>query len=137
MIPVKFLTAKAFKKYGRLLGPADESKIFTVTCGDEKAKGWRIGYVILGPGRVDTIEAHPESFETFEPVSGTTIILVAPVSAPDKIEAFLLDEAVLINKNVWHGMKVLSGKARIKVTENFEVASIFHKLKKPVDIGFA
>lgn len=136
MIPIKQLTNESFKKYGSLLEPADKSKVFTVLCGDKDAAGWRIGYVILGPGNVDSLEAHPVSFETFEPVAGTAVILVAQTGSPDVIEAFLLDRGILINKNIWHGLRVISAKAEIKVTENFEVETIHHKLKKPIDVGF-
>ncbi len=136
MIPVKRLTREGFKKYGSLLAPEDKEKVFTVTCGDAAAKGWRIGYVIIGPGKVDTLENHPESLETFEPVEGVSVLLVAENNRPDEIEAFLLDEAVIVNKGVWHALSVLSEKAQIKVTENFEVDSVFHKLKKPIDIAF-
>ena len=137
MIPVKRITRKAIKKYGGVLEPADKSKVFTVLCGDKHAAGWRIGYVIIGPDKVKVLEAHPKSMETFEPVRGTTVLLVAPPKSPDKIEAFLLDCGVVLNKSVWHGLSVLSEKAEVKVTENFEVESIFHKLKKPLDISFA
>ena len=136
MIPIKTLSREGFKKYGSVLAPEDKSKVFTVVCGEKEKTGWRIGYVIIGPEEVDTIEAHPQSLETFEPVSGTAIILVAPKDKPDEMEAFLLDEAVLVEKGVWHGLKVLSEKAEIKVTENYEVDTVFHKLSKPIDIGF-
>ncbi|HDQ26708.1 MAG TPA: hypothetical protein ENN43_08210 [bacterium] len=137
MIPVKRITGESFKKYGSVLEPADKSKVFTVLCGDAEAKGWRIGYVIIGPDVVKNLEAHPGSLETFEPVKGTAVLLVAEPGSPDNIEAFLLDKGVLVNKNVWHGLSVLSESAEIKVTENYEVESVFHRLKKPIDIGFA
>lgn len=136
MIPIKRLSSEAFKKYGTMLDPEDKSKVFTVVCGDKDAKGWRIGVVIIGPSPVEQLEAHPESKETFEPVAGTSLLLVAETNAPDNIEAFLLDKGVLVNKNIWHGLSVLSAKAEVKVTENFEVDSVFHKLKKPIDVGF-
>jgi len=137
MIPIRQLNEKSFRKYGGMLEPADKTKVFTVLCGDKEAAGWRIGYVILGQDNVKSLEAHPESFETFEPVAGTTILLVAEAKSPDNIEAFLLDKGVIVNKNIWHGLCVLSSKAEVKVTENFEVESVFHTLKKPLDAGFA
>jgi ureidoglycolate hydrolase len=136
MIPLQRLSRRAFKKYGGILEPADKTKVFTVVCGDKDAAGWRTGYVIIGPDKVKTLEAHPASLETFEPVSGVSVLLVAETKKPDDIEAFLLDRAVVVDKNIWHGLSVLSEKAEVKVTENFEVASVFHKLKKPIDIAF-
>jgi ureidoglycolate hydrolase len=136
MIPIKQLNKETFKKYGSMLDPGDKSKVFTVVCGDKDARGWRIGVVIIGPDNVKQLEAHPESLETFEPVAGTSILLVSETKSPDNIEAFLLDRGVLVNKNIWHALSVLSEKAEVKVTENFEVESVFHKLKKPIDVGF-
>jgi ureidoglycolate hydrolase len=136
MIPIKQLSKETFGKYGSMLDPEDKSKVFTVVCGDKDAKGWRIGVVIIGPENVKQLEAHPESLETFEPVAGTSVLLVSETKNPDSIEAFLLDRGVLVNRNIWHALSVLSLKAEVKVTENFEVASVFHKLKKPIDVGF-
>lgn len=136
MIPIKTLSRTNFKKYGLILEPVDKKRVFTVLYGDKGAHGWRIGYVILRPEKVTSLEAHPESDETFEPVYGISILLVAEKNKPNRIEAFLLDKGVLVKKGVWHGLRVLSEKAGIKVTENYEVESVFHKLKKPIDINF-
>jgi ureidoglycolate hydrolase len=136
MIKIENLSKKSFAKFGYVLEQSNKKKIFSVLTGDKNAAGWRIGYLIFHPAPVDSLEAHPESMETFEPVTGTTIILVAEQGTPDKMRAFLLDRPVCIAKNVWHGVRVMSGTAEIKITENFEVASVIHKLKKPVDIAF-
>jgi ureidoglycolate hydrolase len=135
VIRISSLSAKSFKKYGTLLEQKDKKKIFSVIAGDADAKGWRIGYLIFKPAPVDSLECHPASMETFEPVSGTTVILTAQHKAPEKIEAFLLDKPVCVAKNVWHAVRVISESAEIKITENFEVESVIHKLKKPVDIA--
>lgn len=136
MIPVKTLNAESFKKYGHIIGQKDKSKVFEVLFGDRDAKGWRIGYLAMGPSPVESLEYHPESLETFEPVSGTSVILVSPHDSPDEIEAFLLDKPVCVGKKIWHGVSVISEHAEIKITENFEVESVHHKLKKPIDIAF-
>ena len=115
---------------------SNKKKVFSVLTGDKEAKGWRIGYLIFHPAPVDSMENHPESMETFEPVSGTTIIMVAPHDSPDKIEAFLLDKPICIAKHVWHAVRVVSEQAEIKITENFEVESVIRKLKKPIDLRF-
>ena len=135
MIRISNLTAKAFKKYGIVLEQRNKKKVFSVIAGDPKAAGWRIGYLIFSPAPVDSLERHPESMETFEPVSGTTVMLVAPQNAPEKMEAFLLDKPVCVAKNIWHAVRVMSESAEIKITENFEVESVIYKLKKPVDIA--
>lgn len=119
-----------------VLEQSDKKKVFSVLTGDSAAVGWRIGYLIFHPAPVDSMENHPESMETFEPVSGTTVILVAEHKTPDKIEAFLLDKPVCISKHVWHAVRVVSEHAEIKITENFDVESVIRKLKKPIDIAF-
>jgi ureidoglycolate hydrolase len=136
MIKIKTLSKASFSGYGTVLEQKNKKKIFSVIAGDPAAKGWRIGYLIFHPMAVDSLEAHPESMETFEPVSGTAIILVSPQKSPDRIEAFLLDKPVCVAKNTWHAVKVLSDSAEIKITENFDVASVHYKLKKPIDIAF-
>ncbi len=136
MIPVKALSAEAFKQYGYIIEQKDASKVFEVLFGDKDAKGWRIGYLAMGPSPVESLEYHPESLETFEPVSGTSVIIVAPFDRPDMMEAFLLDKPVCVGKKIWHGVSVLSARAEIKITENYEVESVHHKLNKPIDIAF-
>ncbi len=137
MIPIKTLDRKLFKKFGMILEPDDKEKVFSVLCGDEKAAGWRIGYLVSKPENVNGMEAHPESMETFEPVKGTAVIVVAPQNSPENIEAFLLDKPVCLDKNIWHAVSVISDAAEIKITENYNVESVYYKLKKPIDVGFA
>jgi len=137
MIPIKRLDENNFKKFGIVIEPDDRSKVFSVICGDEKAAGWRIGYLVAKPENVNGMEAHPESMETFEPVSGTAVMIVAEQKTPDKIEAFLLDKPVCLHKNTWHAVSVLSDVAEIKITENYNVESVFYKLEKPIDVGYA
>ncbi|HNZ29473.1 MAG: ureidoglycolate hydrolase [Candidatus Aerophobetes bacterium ADurb.Bin490] len=137
MIPIKPLNKKDFAKYGKIICQEKENEIFQVVMSEKEKTGWRIGYLVMGPGKADGLEAHPESYETFEPVSGTAVMLVAEEKTPDKIEAFLLDKPICINKKVWHGVSVLSEKCEIKIMENLEVESIYYKLEKPVEPGLA
>ena len=136
MIKIQNLSKKAFSKYGMVIEQPNKKKVFSVLNGDPQAKGWRLGYLILPPMPVDSMENHPESMETFEPVTGTAVILVAPHNSPDKIEAFLLDKPICIAKHVWHAVSVISSMAEIKITENYEVESVIRKLKKPIDLRF-
>ena len=136
MIQIKPLNSRDFAKYGKIICQEKENEIFQVVLSEPAQTGWRIGYLVMGPGKTDSLEAHPESYETFEPVSGTAIMLVAEEATPDKIEAFLLDKPICINKKIWHGVRVLSQKCEIKIMENFEVESIFHKLEKSLEVGF-
>ncbi len=134
MIKIQNLNDKNFKKFGIIICPENKSKIFDVICKEKEKVGWRIGYLILNPQKVKMLEAHPYSMETFEPVKGTSIIIVAENKKPEKFYAFLLDKPVCLYKGTWHAIIALSESIEIKITENLEVDSVFYKLKKPLDI---
>ncbi|MCX7697912.1 MAG: ureidoglycolate lyase [Candidatus Goldbacteria bacterium] len=134
MIKIQNLSTESFKKYGIIIEFKNKKKIFDVICREEEKIGWRIGYLLLKPQKAKILEAHPFSFETFEPVKGISVIIVAERKKPEKIEAFLLDKPVCLNKGIWHAIIALSENIEIKITENLEVESVYHKLKKPLDI---
>ncbi len=135
MINIQNLNNKNFKKYGIIIGIKDKNKIFDVICKEKEKVGWRIGYLIFKPQKVKVLEAHPYSMETFEPVKGTSIIIVAEKEKPHILKAFLLDKPVCLYKGIWHAIIALSDTIEIKITENAEVKSIYNKLKKPLEIG--
>jgi len=87
----------------------------------ERSKGWRIGYLILRKKKIGGLESHPDSLETFEPVSGRAAIYLAKKKTPNNIEAFLLDKPVVLKKGVWHDVAAISNKCEIKIFENIEV----------------
>ena len=98
----------------------------------ERSKGWRIGYLVVRERIIERLESHPDSFETFEPVVGRTIIAFAPNKRPDKVKVFRLDRPVIIKKGVWHEVAAISGHAEIKIFENIEVKVKYHFLKKAI-----
>ncbi len=135
MINIKNLNQKNFKKYGKIIELKKGLKSFHVLFGESKDVGWRIGYSRLERKPVYQLEAHPESFETFEPVSGTSIIILSKDKIPQKTEAFLLDKPVCLYKNIWHDVMAVSEFAEIKIFENYEIKGTrYYKLKKPLDI---
>lgn len=134
MIKIQNLNKKSFKKYGIVIEPKDKKKIFDVICRENERVGWRIGYLLFKPQKVKILEAHCYSMETFEPIKGASVIIVAERKKPQKCEAFLLDKPVCLYKGIWHAIIALSDSIEIKITENAEVESIFYKLKKPLDI---
>jgi ureidoglycolate hydrolase len=134
MLKIKNLTETNFKKYGIIIKPKDKNRIFDVLCKEDEPVGWRIGYLVFKPEPVKTLEAHPESMETFEPVKGVSIIILAENKRPEKIEAFLLEKPVCLKKGIWHAILAISENIEIKITENLKVESIYHKLKKPLNL---
>lgn len=120
-LTIKNITAENFKQYGTVLLHTEDVEyeaIVTVA-----SKGWIWAMLTFDWKVIKGIQNHPTTKESFEPVFGTTILVVAPNNAPEKLEAFLLDVPVMVNEGVWHQVMTLSAKARIKITENNEVTA--------------
>jgi ureidoglycolate hydrolase len=138
MLKIKTLTKNSFKKYGLVMELAPDKKRFHVLFGESGKTGWRVGYSRVRPEPVKMLELHPDSLETFEPVKGICVIVVAPEKKPEKMEAFLLDKPVCVNKKVWHEVCVISETCELKLVENYMIEGTrYHTLKKPIDVGMA
>ncbi|MCX5680476.1 MAG: hypothetical protein NTZ95_07555 [Candidatus Omnitrophica bacterium] len=131
---VKRLTKNSIKPYGRII---DRTCVKDDGRGNrfgillkEPSKGWRIGYLILRDKFVERLERHTDSLETFEPVSGRAVIVLAGAEAPKKVELFFLDKPVVVNKGVWHDLLAVSGKCEIKIFENIKVKTEYYSLNK-------
>jgi len=74
------------------------------------------------------MENHPNTKETFEPISGAPILIVAVGKTPESPEAFLLDKPIVLNEGVWHDVLALSENAVMRINENTEVQTIHQKL---------
>jgi len=96
---------------------------------EEESKGWRIGYLILRKKKIQRLENHPGSLETFEPVKGRTIIALAANDNPANPETFLLDRPVVLKKGVWHDVAALSKECELKIFENIEVKTEYYHLR--------
>jgi ureidoglycolate hydrolase len=119
-LSIKTINAENFGRYGVVLEHVDQEEGYEplVTV---QSRGWIWAVLTFRLKSIPRIERHPTSKESFEPVFGTTIIVVAPPEDPEAIEAFLLD----------HEVMALSDVARVKITENNDVTSEYH------DLGFA
>jgi ureidoglycolate hydrolase len=100
----------------------------------EPAKGWRIGYLIVRERTIKRLECHPDSLETFEPVSGRSIIALASHKNPNAPKVFFLDKPVVVKKGVWHDVAAISKRAEIKIFENIEVKTNHHPLKTEISV---
>jgi ureidoglycolate hydrolase len=128
-LPIKTIDADSFGRYGVVLEHVDQEEGYEplVTV---QSHGWIWAVLTFRLKSIARIECHSTSKESFEPVSGTTIIVVAPPKDPDAIEAFLLDQSVMLHEGVWHEVMALSDVARVKITENNDVTTEYH------DLGF-
>ena len=128
------VSAEAFAKFGTVLEfPGDFEGNFFIA-DTEEAHPWRVAVFRYDNKEIQRIECHPTSKETFEPLHGLTVLLVAEHETPDAWRAFILDKPVCLKKGVWHQTLSLTDEATVKITENLEVESVFHDLVSPVSV---
>ncbi|MDO5702268.1 MAG: hypothetical protein Q4G47_02815 [Lachnospiraceae bacterium] len=135
MRPIEMITKEAFSPFGRLIEfPADDTtNFFIVADGGEKP--WRLAVYRYWNSSIKRIECHPDSMESFEPLCGTTILLVSGHETPEDYHAFLLDRPVILEKGVWHQTLTLTGESTVKITENADVYSVYYDLPEEVSVG--
>ncbi len=133
---MKKITGKNFQKFGWVIDAGKVSgrrkSVFRVVLKEKKSRGWRIGFLLLRKEPLDTFESHPASYESFEPVSGKTLLYVARKKDLSDLCCFALDKPVILDKGVWHAVFTLSGESGIKITENAEVKTLYRKLSRPI-----
>lgn len=129
------ITAESFAPYGTVIGfPKEFTENFLIL-ETEQEEPWRIAVFRYENHKIDVLEHHPTSKESFEPMSGITVLLVALHDTPEKWEAFLLDQPVCLKKGIWHQVLALTEEAVVKITENLEVESVFYQLDVPVGVA--
>jgi len=121
---IQQINRDTFKPYGYLIEyDPGKPEGFQVVLKETEKVGWRIAVAKLSKNKVQMLGKHPNSMESFEPVSGVTMLLVALPEDPENFEVFLLDRPVCIFPNIWHATLSLSEHSVYKVTENLEVNS--------------
>jgi Ureidoglycolate hydrolase len=134
MREIKNITSKNFKDFGTIIEfPEGNTEEFIIV-EKEESNPWRLAVFRYQKKEISTIECHPTSKESFEPLSGVTVLVVANNDNPAGYEAFLLDKPVCLKKGVWHQVLALSAEAQVKITENLEVESEFYELDKPIKV---
>jgi len=139
---VRTITESSFARYGVLIrmppeGDTDKSRSNFAIVLPVKSQGWYLGYLMCRNKEVTGLHCHPESKETFEPVRGVPLLVVASPGAPNEYEVFLLDRPVCLFEGVWHAEMTLSDEAEIKIIENYSqpIVSKDYALAKPIRIG--
>ncbi len=130
MKELKYITKENFKKYGMVLDFSSKDVSVWEILFKVKDSGWRIAILEIDRHSATRVERHPDSIETFEPLSGISLLLVSDKD-PEGFEVFLLDKPVCLNKGIWHEVIALSEKAKFKITENDEVVCEYHDFDKP------
>lgn len=132
MKPIETINRESFAPYGTLIDFTPEYEGGFQIVVKEPEAGWRLAVLRFNNRTTDYMENHPESMESFEPVSGVSVIIVAENGAPEAYRAFLLDQPVCLHKGVWHQVIALSERAVVKIAENFDVSAQYHRFAKPV-----
>lgn len=132
MVRIETITTEAFEKFGSVIEfPQGNQDNFYIV-ETEETQPWRLAVFRYSNKSIQRIECHPTSKESFEPLSGVTLLLVAEQETPEDYCVFLLDKPVCLKKNIWHQVLALSQEAQVKITENLEVESRFYDLPEPI-----
>jgi ureidoglycolate hydrolase len=142
-IPLRPLTAEAWAPFGTILEIAEPDpgrarageNEFRVVDESENGDGWRLAVQIVRARALRQIGHHPNTKESFEPVRGVAAICVAALDSPDDLHAFVLDQPVVVNASVWHGMVALSVEAVVKIAENRQVTGVNRPLERPLTVA--
>ncbi|KLU60695.1 ureidoglycolate lyase [Peptococcaceae bacterium CEB3] len=136
MLKINYLSQERFAKYGRIFEFTDsDDSYFQIQSDQAKAIGWRLALMKVSGRTFDKVNCHPNSVESFDPLRGTVVLIVAEPERPDDIEAFLLDKPVCLNKSVWHNVISLSQEAIVKIVENTYIESISYELGRNFEMG--
>lgn len=144
-IPLSTLNAEAFAPFGVILenlepkaeAIASNRNEFRVIDKSVNKDGWRLAIFIVRERVLTSIQQHPDTRESFEPVSGMSVIVVAPANQQEKLTAFVLDKPVVLAEGTWHAMLALSKEAIVKIAENNELSSVNVTLDTPMSIGLS
>jgi len=132
---LKTISSDSFAPFGTVLrlDPEGENPVFQIPVKVADAP-WRIALLKILPHEIDRLERHPDSRESFEPVSGFTVLFTAPEDKPEDITAFVLDCPVCLYEGIWHGVVSLTESSLCKLTENLEVGMEFHSLRSRLTV---
>ena len=137
-LPLKNITVDNFSPFGKVLEMTpDGDDRFQIVITEEKDP-WRLAVFRYRNHEINMLEAHPTTLESFEPLSGISVLLVAPPENPNDLHAFLLDKPVCLYKNIWHQTLALTEEAQVKIAENLDVPGTqFHHLEHPLSVFLA
>lgn len=134
MKTLQYVQRETFLPYGEVLEfPAGIEETFCIITTEEK-EPWRLAVFRHTNKEIQRMECHPTSRESFEPLHGLTVLVVATHENPEEYEAFILDKPVCLKKGIWHQVLALTEEAQVKIVENLEVQSEFYDLEKAIHV---
>lgn len=128
MKKIEPITPQSFRPYGKVIAyPNRHTKgktrnLWRILHTEGKKVGWRIAYLVLRDKTIGRLERHPTSDETFEPLKGRALLFASKTQNMSDIRCFLLDQPIIIHKNIWHGVIALDDEVDIKIMENADVS---------------
>lgn len=123
-----------FAKFGKVLEFSDScTEQFEIVITEEK-EPWRLAVYRYTSKTIQRMECHPTSLESFEPLAGITVLVVAEHDKPEEYEAFILDKPVCLYKGIWHQVLSLTDEAQVKIAENLEVNSEFFDFDHALEV---
>lgn len=134
MSRLKSIHKEDFVRFGKVLEFSEAcTEPFEIVITEEK-EPWRLAVFRYTNKTIQRMECHPTSLESFEPLSGMTVLVVAEHEKPEAYEAFILDKPVCLYKGIWHQVLSLTDEAQVKIAENLEVNSQFYDFEKPLEV---
>ena len=131
---LKSIHKENFAKFGKVLEfSASCTEPFEIVITEEK-EPWRLAVFRYTNKTIKRMECHPTSLESFEPLSGMTVLVVAEHDKPEAYEAFILDKPVCLYKGIWHQVLALTDEAQVKIAEILEVNSEFYDFEKALEV---
>ena len=134
MVKIESITRETFAPFGTVIEFSPDFDGIYEILETEDEKPWILAVFRYTNKTIQRIENHPTSMETFEPLSGVTVLLVAEHETPENYKAFVLDKPVCLKKGVWHQVLSLTPSAEVKITENKDVYSDFYDLPEEIQV---
>ena len=130
---IRNITSDNFGKYGTVIEfTPGYREDFEIRVRQDEG-GWRLA-VFRVPNRcAQLMENHPNTKESFEPLQGTILLIVAENNLPAEFEVFLLDKPICLHEGVWHQVLALSAEAQVKIVENIEVSTEFYYFERDIE----
>ena len=132
---IECITEDSFRSFGRLIRfPEEDRESNFIIIASDAESPWRLAVFRYWNHSIEKIECHPTSMESFEPLEGETLLLVAEHDTPEDYHIFRLDQPVILEKGVWHQTLSLTDSAQVKITENLKVPTEFYSLSEAVEV---
>jgi ureidoglycolate hydrolase len=137
MIAIHSIAKDNFGEYGTVVEFPEACREPFYIVDREEQNPWRLAVFRYTNKEISRLENHPTSKESFEPLLGITVLVVAAHETPEQYRGFILDKPVCLKKGIWHQVLSLTPEAQVKITENMEVNSEFYEFSKPIRLVLA